>query len=138
MYCLNCGKQIPDESKYCLHCGTLIKKDTEPTPDYKNQNPIADGSMRCLDCKADFLKIYKRCPKCGSFNKITAKVGERLPKGADLEFLKRQSVKCPACGSKNVDKISLTNKIASGAVFSIFAIGHIAKTFKCENCGYKW
>ncbi|MEI6258288.1 MAG: zinc ribbon domain-containing protein [Deltaproteobacteria bacterium] len=42
LYCSNCGKQIPDESKYCSHCGTLINKEPEPepTPDYKNQIPL--------------------------------------------------------------------------------------------------
>ena len=45
---------------------------------------------------------------------------------------------CPTCGSTNVEKISGLNKVASGALFGIFSLGHISKTFKCKNCGYKW
>ncbi len=26
MYCPNCGKKIPDDSKFCLHCGKPINK----------------------------------------------------------------------------------------------------------------
>lgn len=30
MYCINCGSQTPDNSKFCLHCGAKISL-TEPT-----------------------------------------------------------------------------------------------------------
>jgi rRNA maturation endonuclease Nob1 len=32
MYCLNCGKEIPDISKFCLYCGTELS--------VKNDNAI--------------------------------------------------------------------------------------------------
>ncbi|MEG1657221.1 MAG: hypothetical protein RR292_07080, partial [Christensenellaceae bacterium] len=50
----------------------------------------------------------------------------------------KTTIKCPTCGSTNVSKISGTNKVGSAALFGIFSLGHISKTFKCNNCGYKW
>ncbi|NLF36093.1 MAG: zinc ribbon domain-containing protein [Clostridiaceae bacterium] len=26
MYCTNCGKQIPDDSKFCTNCGANVSK----------------------------------------------------------------------------------------------------------------
>ena len=46
--------------------------------------------------------------------------------------------KCPTCGSTNIEKISGANKVTSAVVFGVFSLGHISKTFKCKNCGYKW
>ena len=46
--------------------------------------------------------------------------------------------KCPTCHSTNIEKISGTNKVAAVALFGVFSLGHIDKTFKCKNCGYKW
>ncbi|WP_206459466.1 hypothetical protein [Anaerovorax sp. IOR16] len=45
---------------------------------------------------------------------------------------------CPICGSANVHKISLGNKVGAAAIFNVFSIGHISKTFKCKNCGAKF
>lgn len=35
MYCIECGSQIPETSKFCYHCG---KKQTEPEPILKKKN----------------------------------------------------------------------------------------------------
>jgi uncharacterized protein (UPF0212 family) len=45
---------------------------------------------------------------------------------------------CPTCGSTNVEKISGVNKVGSVAVFGVFSLGHISKTFRCKNCGMKF
>ena len=34
MYCINCGAQIPDNSKFCPHCG---KKQIEGEPTLKEK-----------------------------------------------------------------------------------------------------
>lgn len=44
---------------------------------------------------------------------------------------------CPTCGSENVEKISLGSKAVGGAMFGIFS-SNIRKSYKCNNCGYKW
>ncbi len=46
-------------------------------------------------------------------------------------------IKCPTCGSPSIEKISLTDKAASIAVFGIFS-RNIGKTFRCKTCDYRW
>lgn len=46
--------------------------------------------------------------------------------------------KCPICGSTNIEKISLGNKVGSVALIGVFAVGHITKTYKCKNCNAKF
>ncbi len=46
--------------------------------------------------------------------------------------------KCPTCSSTKVEKISLKSKVGAGLLVGVFALGKISKTFKCNNCGYKW
>lgn len=48
------------------------------------------------------------------------------------------TIKCPTCNSTVVKKISGGNKVGAVALFGVFSLGHISKTFKCESCGYKW
>lgn len=46
--------------------------------------------------------------------------------------------KCPTCGSTAVEKISGANKVGAAFLFGVFSLGHLSKTFKCQNCNYKW
>jgi len=46
--------------------------------------------------------------------------------------------KCPTCGSTNIEKISTGTKVGAAALFGLFALAKISKTFKCRNCGYQW
>lgn len=48
-----------------------------------------------------------------------------------------QLIKCPNCKSTDTHKISTTGRIVSGFTFGIFS-SNIGKTWKCNNCGYKW
>ena len=48
------------------------------------------------------------------------------------------TVTCPSCGSTNTVKISKTNKVGAAVTFGVFSLGHLAKTFRCKRCGYKW
>lgn len=45
--------------------------------------------------------------------------------------------KGPTCGSKNIEKISLTKKAFGGAMFGLFS-SDIRNIMHCKNCGYKW
>ncbi|NLD38011.1 MAG: hypothetical protein GX654_14180 [Desulfatiglans sp.] len=77
----------------------------------------------CPDCGKDVSRRAISCPSCGC--PIT-QVGTTI------------SPKCPTCGSSDIEKISLKNKVGSAALIGVFAIGHISKTFKCNSCGSKW
>ena len=48
MYCSNCGKQIPDNTKFCNHCGTqqtAVNNDAEPKVN-GNQQTVVDVSVQ--------------------------------------------------------------------------------------------
>ena len=45
--------------------------------------------------------------------------------------------KCPSCGSTNVSKISVVNRMVSTGLFGL-ASSKIGKTHKCNNCGSTW
>ena len=44
---------------------------------------------------------------------------------------------CPTCGSTNVRKISVGSKVVGGAMFGLFS-SNVRKSYRCDNCGYKW
>lgn len=57
-----------------------------------------------------------------------------------IEQQKQESsnqVKCPTCGSTNVQKIGAVERTASVIGLGIFS-KKINKSFKCKNCGYTW
>lgn len=45
--------------------------------------------------------------------------------------------KCPSCGSSNISKIGLVNRVVSTKLFGL-ASSKIGKTHKCNNCGSMW
>lgn len=47
-------------------------------------------------------------------------------------------VKSPACGSDLVSHISGSAKAGKVALFGIFALGGLGKTFQCGRCRYRW
>lgn len=46
--------------------------------------------------------------------------------------------KCPTCGSPDIEKITAANKVKNAALWGVFALRHLSKTYKCNNCDYKW
>ncbi len=44
---------------------------------------------------------------------------------------------CPTCGSTNIEKISAGKKAMGFLAVGILS-SNVRKTFKCNNCGYKW
>lgn len=43
-------------------------------------------------------------------------------------------ISCPYCKATNVKKISVTSKVASTAVWGIFAMGKVSKQWHCNHC----
>ena len=48
------------------------------------------------------------------------------------------TVKCPACASGTVARITGGEKLVKGMSFGLLAASTLSKTFKCSACGYKW
>ena len=73
MFCMNCGKQLPDGAKFCRYCGTQQDADTpvEPTQNVINLNQstkFVPGT--CTNCGAS-LQVDPSlqaaiCPACGT------------------------------------------------------------------------
>lgn len=90
---------------------------------------LPESQRKCNNCNSIFVSNAHTCPSCKSSNtSFFQSVQTASPK----------SIKCPTCSSTNITKISGANKAGSVALFGIFSMGHISKTFKCNNCGYKW
>ena len=47
-------------------------------------------------------------------------------------------VYCPKCGSSDVTTISGASKVASIAMWGIFAANKVKSTYKCCSCGFKF
>lgn len=67
-------------------------------------------------------------------NPINSKISEW---SSEWKRKQKNAIKCPTCGSTNVERISTTAKVAGVVTF-----GLLSKTarsqFKCKHCGYKW
>ena len=87
-----------------------------------------------------FFKEDVQC-FCGAVHKFIAyapiEKKENNIAGLNYSTPARNVPHCPTCGSENVTKISLGSKAVGGAMFGIFS-SNIRKSYKCNNCGYKW
>jgi primosomal protein N' len=72
----------------------------------------------CPDCSKEISDSAENCPNCGR------------PMSS--------AIKCPNCRSTNVQKISAGSKVASAAMFGVFALGKLSKTYQCKDCKHKW
>ena len=92
--------------------------------EYEKNNPI----------KTDDELRYERITGKSYDSVVVPPRKIEIPEEPEEEYLP----KCPTCGCPDVHRIGLGNKVASGVAFGVFALGHINKSFKCDNCGYKW
>jgi predicted RNA-binding Zn-ribbon protein involved in translation (DUF1610 family) len=110
---------------FCLVCGQRLEEER-----IKNA-PLLD----CPDCHKPVSKRANVCVHCGCpIAEIIATQHETL-QPAKQEV---SSPKCPTCSSDRVERISVANKAGNVALLGVFAVGKVAKTFKCNSCGYQW
>ncbi|MEI6577910.1 MAG: zinc ribbon domain-containing protein [Eubacteriales bacterium] len=83
---------------------------------FKEMNGMA--LIKCRGCGADVSENAQACPKCG----------EPI----------NTSIKCPKCGSKDTSVISGASKVASVAMFGVFAANKVLSKNKCNKCGHKF
>lgn len=60
MKCINCGKDIPDDSKFCTFCGTKTEAPAAP------EAPAAEESRLCAICGQSYPADSRFCPFCGA------------------------------------------------------------------------
>ncbi len=75
--------------------------------------------VTCSACGKQISDEASACPNCGQPNK-------------------NKRITCPNCGSTNCEKISMGSKVVAGAMFGLFAMGKISKTWQCSDCKFKW
>lgn len=63
---------------------------------------------------------------------------EKRIEAAKQETKIDNQIKCPNCKSSNVKKISGLSKAGSVALFGIFSISKVSKTYECKSCSYRW
>ena len=108
---------------------------------YNNYDNEVINLKMCTQCFSILKNNVQVCPKCKStsFKYLFEKDGstdETIKK--QCEEPNQYQPRCPACGSTNVEKISTASKVGAGIAFGVFSLGHISKTFKCKDCGYKF
>lgn len=74
--------------------------------------------IRCPECNSEVSSKARNCPKCG--NPIDT------------------NVYCPKCGSSYVKVISGASKVASVALWGVFAANKVRSTYQCNSCGQKF
>lgn len=145
----------------CRSCATLYSEETlmykSNTCKYCHSNLYSSNYVRktsfCDDIDYNEIKLYFQYVKNNDQNlkkfkkklillsKINSAYQEQFAKACNSYHntpLTHNLPKCPTCGSANVHKISGVSKAASGALFGVFSLGYISKTFQCDNCGYQW
>jgi len=117
--------------------GNSTKRARGPTPDGKKsrgaRQPSAEPKKTkgrsaklaaCADCGGQVSTSATNCPHCGRPLGHTESV-PTMPR-------------CPTCGSRDIEKVSVSDKAGSAFLFGIFAIGRLSKSFRCRGCGYTW
>lgn len=100
-------------------------------------NPTSCNDQQMFSVLSESICILKdgeqlECRKCGNVHTSDTPLFKNTQNNIST------APKCPVCNSANIDKISLANKSGSVAMFGIFSVGHVSKTFKCKSCGYKF
>ena len=125
-----CHGCMQTEKGQTLGGKNLIKKNSKPT------------LLECPDCGKDVSRRATACLNCGCpIEAVIAdqcKTDNQIKEELIIERTERDGPKCPHCGSTNYQKISFANKAGAAVLWGPFAIVHAGKTFKCQNCGFKW
>ncbi len=59
-YCMNCGKQLPDDAKFCIDCGTPVNAESS-----KRRVEQAGTVYKCPNCGEVLDSMTAVCPACG-------------------------------------------------------------------------
>ena len=109
------------------------------------ENIVGKDNVNNIKTNRDSIKEEPKlikCPACGkkisSEAEICINCGHPISKEEKIISHNYNKMKCPTCGSSNVKKISKASKVKTGILLGVFSIGKVSKTFKCNNCGYKW
>ena len=92
----------------------------------------------------EYIDMYKEVPKEYEIRNFSKEEDQDL--AYEILFKKPstnnkiqtdKSIKCPTCGSSDIKKITVGQKVTNIALFGLFG-NKRTKQFHCENCGYEW
>ena len=99
--------------EYFKDCFEWYKKKTTYLKECELEIVIIEGITYCQNCKKT--------------------VKNELEENETYKLL--HPVVCPYCNSRNCTKISGASKVASAAMFGVFSLGKVTKTWHCNSCG---
>ena len=143
-YCKKCGRIILFIIEDKLECDCCHSK-VSPVPD---EFLVGESKMVInKNLKQQFINEYiKTSPEFDQylFNhrdeilaKQSAEFDAKMAHGKAILEEQSRVPKCPSCGSNNISKIGIINRMVSTGLFGL-ASSKIGKTHKCNNCGYTW
>ena len=136
-YCSKCGEfaTMPNPEKKCSYCKTPYKTlNGFTTNDYyyklktweEREQKVEEIFETIIKPNPDFdQKTYE--------NRLKFEEAERNRPIDSASY-----IHCPNCKSTQVQRISVANKVGSAALFGIFAVSHVGKSYKCKTCKYEW
>ena len=48
MYCINCGKELPENARFCLYCGTKVNSIVEAKPQVSNEEILMNHFVNTI------------------------------------------------------------------------------------------
>lgn len=126
--CSNCQYKYPIIKWCCPNCGHSPEEIEKQFEELKKSNEeyrekIKNGTIKnpnltsCSACNKEISKQAEVCPHCGQ------------PTGVHL---------CPKCKSTDTKVISGASKVASVAMWGVFAANKVKSNYKCNKCGHKF
>lgn len=143
-YCKKCGRIILFIIEDKLECDCCHSK-VSPVPD---EFLVGESKMVInKELKQQFIDEYvKTSPEFDQYifdhrdeilAKQSAEFNAKMTHGKAILEEQSRVAKCPSCGSSNVSKIGMLNRMVSTGLFGL-ASSKISKTHKCNHCGTTW
>ena len=147
-FCPVCGYVIDDDGLEMLHMG---KKCRFCGAELQGTGKSHESFWKRSEDKHERGRLLKRLPETVREeyfynNPLFDKAKYEAREQADRERIERNKAglnpldnlpKCPTCGSTNLSRLSGVGMITMFGGFGV-TDGNAGKTFKCNNCGYRW